>query len=263
MGENYPPFSLTPKALRLVSEIERLLGQVDLSSMVRQEPILRRQNRVRSVKDSLAIEGNSLSLDQATAIFDKKRVVGPKNEIRAIQNAIEAYATAGKWRSTSEKDFKKAHGIMMAGLLASAGKYRAGAVDIMKGDRISHIAPGAKQLPQLMGRLFAYAVHNRELHPLVMAAVLHYEIEYIHPFEDGNGRMGRLWQHLVLREYHRFFEIASSLNRSSRQNSRSNTIRCSSDAKGDSTEFQEFAPGDDGDCPARGCHGYTQSPVDS
>lgn len=241
MGENYPPFSLTPKALRLVSEIERLLGQVDLSSMVRQEPMLRRQNRVRSVKDSLAIEGNSLSLDQATAIFDKKRVVGPKNEIRAIQNAIEAYATAGKWRSTSEKDFRKAHGIMMAGLLASAGKYRAGAVGIMKDDRISHIAPGAKQLPQLMGRLFAYAVHNRELHPLVMAAVLHYEIEYIHPFEDGNGRMGRLWQHLVLREYHRFFETVpfESVIKAKQKQYYKVLERC--DAKGDSTEFVEFA----------------------
>ncbi|HNE21502.1 MAG TPA: Fic family protein [Turneriella sp.] len=241
MDEKYPPFSVTPKALRLVSEIERLLGQVDLSTLVRQEPMLRRQNRVRSVKDSLAIEGNSLSLDQATAIFDKKRVIGPKNEIREIQNAIEAYAAAGKWRSTSERDFKKAHGIMMAGLLASVGKYRAGAVGIMKGERISHIAPGAKQLPQLMGRLFSYAERNRDLHPLVMAAVLHYEIEYIHPFEDGNGRMGRLWQHLVLREYHQFFETVPFESVIKAKQKRYYRVLELCDKAGHATKFVEFA----------------------
>lgn len=238
--EYSPPFRITPRGLRLAAEVERLLGQVDLSTLVRQEPMLRRQNRVRSVKDSLAIEGNSLSLDQATAVFDKRRVVGPKNEIIEIQNAIAAYAAASRWRSTREKDFKSAHALMMANLVASAGKYRAGAIGIMKGDRVSHVAPPAKQLPILMANLFRFAAKSRDIHPLFLAAVMHYEIEFIHPFEDGNGRMGRLWQHLVLREYHPFFETVPFESVIKAKQKQYYKVLETCDRKGDATEFVEF-----------------------
>jgi len=241
MEAKYPPFHVTPRIMRMVSDVERMLGMVDVSTLVRQEPMLRRQNRVRSVKDSLAIEGNTLSLEQATAIFDNRRVIGPKNEILEIQNAIAAYAAADKWRSENEKDFKAAHGVLMAGLIRSAGKYRPGAIGILKGERVSHIAPPAKQLPQLMQKLFAFARKSGTLHPLIYGAVMHYEIEFIHPFEDGNGRIGRLWQHLILREYHSFFETVpfESVIRAKQKKYYQVLEKC--DRKGDATEFVEFS----------------------
>jgi Fic family protein len=235
-----PPFSVTAKALASIADIERILGSADTSGMVRPEPLLRRRNRISTVKDSLAIEGNTLSIEQATAIFDQQRVVGPKNEIIEVKNAIDAYAQAGQFQLQNEKHFLKAHGLLMAGLIRSAGKYRSGSVGIMKGSHVSHIAPQAKRVPELMHQLFAYA-SQRRIQPLILAAVMHYEIEFIHPFEDGNGRMGRLWQHVVLRQYHPLFEYApfESVIRAKQKQYYRILEKC--DRSGDCTAFVEFS----------------------
>lgn len=236
-----PPFKVTTRVIRMIADIERMLGQIDISSLVRQEPQLRRQNRVRSIADSLAIEGNSLSLEQTTAIFDNKRVIGPKAEILEIQNAIKAYAKASAWKAHVEKDFKSAHAILMTGLLPTAGKYRPGAVGIIKGSKVSHVAPGAKQLPILMANLFRFAAKIRDTHPLILGAVVHYEIEFIHPFEDGNGRIGRLWQHVILRNYHPFFAHVpfESFIRQRQKDYYATLEKC--DKTGDCTLFVEFS----------------------
>jgi Fic family protein len=237
-----PPFEITPEVMALVARIERLLGQADASTAARPEPRLRKQNRIRTIKDSLAIEGNTLSLDQVSAIFDNKRVIGPAREILEVQNAIRAYEIASKWKAESEQDFRRAHGVLMKGLLANPGAYRSGAVAVLKGSKVSHVAPPAARLPELMGKLFQFVGDRKaRLSPLVLSAVAHYEIEFIHPFEDGNGRMGRLWTHEILSDYHPAFEVVlfESLIKENQKEYYRVLEAC--DRSGSSTAFVEFS----------------------
>lgn len=237
-----PPFEITPAVLALVAKIERLLGQVDASTAARPEPRLRKQNRIRTIKDSLAIEGNTLSLEQVTALFENKRVVGPKREILEVQNAIRAYEMASKWKAGSESDFKKAHAVLMKGLLPRPGAYRSVSVGIMKGSKVSHKAPQPKRVPELMGQLFRLnGDRKHKLTPLILSSVAHYEIEFIHPFEDGNGRMGRLWAHVILSGYHPAFEVVlfESLIKENQKEYYAALEAC--DRAGNSTEFVEFS----------------------
>jgi Fic family protein len=237
-----PPFEITPAILSLIAKIERLLGQVDASTASRPEPRLRKQNRIRTIKDSLAIEGNTLSLEQVTAIFENKKVIGPKREILEVQNAIKAYEMASKWRVGSEQDFKKAHAALMKGLLPHPGAYRTVSVGIMKGSKVSHTAPQPARLPELMSHLFRFVGDRKnKLSPLILSAVTHYEIEFIHPFEDGNGRMGRLWSHVILSDYHPAFEVVmlESLIKENQKQYYQSLEAC--DQAGSSTEFVEFS----------------------
>jgi len=201
-----PPFTLDAELLRLCGEIERLLGQISGFSMPMPQPKLRRQNRIRTIKDTLAIEGNSLSLEQVTAILDGRRVLGPKNEIIEVKNAVELYAALGAFDPFAERDFLRAHSVLMRGLVLSAGRYRSGNVGELKGTKVSHVAPPARLIASLMKDLFRYLRREKRLHPLIKSAIAHYEIEFIHPFEDGNGRMGRFWQTLILGRHHPVFE---------------------------------------------------------
>ena len=237
-----PPFQITASILTLVAHVERLLGQVDASTAARPEPRLRKQNRIRTIRDSLAIEGNTLSLEQVTALFEKKRVMGPKKEIIEVQNAIKAYEMAPQWAKGREADFKKAHGILMKGLLPRPGAYRSGAVGILKGSKVSHVAPPPARVPELMGKLFDFVGDRKfKLSPLILSAVAHYEIEFIHPFEDGNGRMGRLWAHVILSHYHPSFGVVlfESLIKENHQKYYDVLEEC--DRAGDSTAFVEFS----------------------
>lgn len=236
-----PPFSISPIALTLLAKIERLLGQVDASVAARPAPQLRKKNRIRTIKDSLAIEGNTLSLEQVTAIFENKKVLGPKREILEVQNAIQAYDAIPKLKSSREKDFRRAHGILMNGLLGKAGAYRTDSVGVLKGQKISHVAPPPRRLPELMENLFKFISNRTKLSPLILSAAAHYEIEFIHPFADGNGRMGRLWQHLILHEYHSAFAAVpfDSLIKENQVEYYEALEKC--DHAGDSTLFVEFS----------------------
>lgn len=236
-----PPFEITPTILGLVAKIERLLGQVETTAATRPEPKLRRQNRIRTIKDSLAIEGNTLSLEQVTALFENKRVIGSKREILEVKNAIRAYELAPKWLPGNEANFRQAHATLMKDLIPRPGSYRASAVGIIKGNKVAHVAPKSDRVPSLMADLFRYLNHAKDhLSPLVLSAVAHYEIEFIHPFEDGNGRVGRLWQHVILRRYHPTFEIVpfESLIKE-RQVAYYKALE-DSDKAGNSTEFIRF-----------------------
>lgn len=201
-----PPFSIDSEMLALCAAIERLLGFLSGLTAIKPEPKLRRQNRIRTIKDTLAIEGNTLTIDQVTAILEGRRVLGPKNEVIEVQNAMKLYSELNQFNPRSERDFKKVHRLLMEDLLPSAGKYRAGGVGVLKGSIVSHIAPPARLVPKLIQDLFNYLKKEKKLHPLVVASIAHYEIEFIHPFEDGNGRMGRFWQSLLLTRYHPVFE---------------------------------------------------------
>lgn len=202
-------FPITQEMLGFCTEIALLLGKYEgLMSPVPQ-PQLRKSNRIKTIQGSLAIEGNSLNLDQVTALFGEKKVLGPRKDILEVTNAIKAYEQLSGYEPYSTSSFRSAHGVLMKGLVEDAGKWRKGQVGILKGSKVSHVAPPAKRVPELMKALFLEQKKAKNLHPLIKAASVHYEIEFIHPFMDGNGRMGRLWQTVHLLDFHPLFEFLS------------------------------------------------------
>lgn len=205
MSKSYqPPYSLTPPILNLVAEISEAIGRLSAQTESTKELRLRRINRIRTIQGSLAIEGNTLSEAQITAILDGKRVIAPPREIQEARNAIAAYDRFEQWRPHSEDDLLEAHRILMAGLLDEAGAYRRGGVGVMAGGEVIHMAPPADRVPTLMNNLLHW-LHTTDHHPLIASSVFHYEFEFIHPFADGNGRMGRLWQTLILFRWNPLF----------------------------------------------------------
>jgi Fic family protein len=158
------------------------------------------------VLDTVAIEGNQLSLEQATALLEGRRVLGPAREILEIENANRAYERVASWDPFKKADLLKAHRVLMQGLVADAGRFRTKQVGVLQGNRIAHLAPPPHRVVDLMQALFRFLRTEREAPPLVVALVFHYELELIHPFSDGNGRIGRLWQHALLRRASPVFE---------------------------------------------------------
>ncbi len=201
-----PPFTITPQIIAAIGQIERLIGKLEGLQHTKPQPYLRKSNRVRTIQGSLAIEGNTLNLDQVTALLDGNKVLGPKEEIHEVLNAIEAYDQMRTFRPHIIKDLLKAHRIMMKGLIKTAGKWRSSNVGILKGTAVSHVASPADRVPALMQTLFDF-LQDREIHPLIQSCVFHYELEFIHPFADGNGRIGRFWQSRLLIHYNSIFEF--------------------------------------------------------
>lgn len=191
-----PPLTLTSRLIDLISRVSEALGRWEAAAG-RMSPRLRRENRIRSIHSSLAIENNSLSLEQVTAIIDGKRVRGLPREIKEAQNAFVTYELMDSLKPASVPDFLKAHGTLMHGLVNGAGAFRRGGVGVYQGKKVVHMAPPADRVPYLVKDLFQW-LRKTDLHPLLAAAVVHYEIEFIHPFADGNGRIGRLWQTVIL-----------------------------------------------------------------
>lgn len=236
-----PPFTITPFVLNLCSDIAAFLGKYEGLHVAKPEPKLRRHNRIKTIQASLAIEGNTLDLDQVTAILDGKKVVGPKKDVLEVVNAIKAYENVATYKVTSETAFRAAHGLFMKSLVVDAGKYRSGNVGILKGNQVVHVAPKAAFVPRLMADLFQFLKTDHETHALIKACVFHYELEFIHPFQDGNGRMGRLWQTALLAHFHPIFEFvpAESVIRA-RQKEYYRALE-KSDKAGDATAFLEFS----------------------
>jgi len=201
-----PPYDLTPKILKLISSISEKIGAINANYLNKQSPQLRKQNRIKTIYSSLQIEGNKLTEEQITALIENKRVVGPKKDVLEVMNAIQVYEKLGEFKFTSDKSFLKAHQLLMNGLIESPGKYRKKGVGIVKGTEIKHLAPPYENVPHLMKNLFDYLKSKEEL-TLIKSCVFHYEMEFIHPFLDGNGRMGRLWQTLILMSEYPVFEF--------------------------------------------------------
>jgi Fic family protein len=201
-----PPYDITPKILKFISAISEKLGAVQADHLNKQTPQLRKKNRVKTIHASLQIEGNTLTEEQITALIDQKKVIGPKKDVLEVLNAIKVYEALDSYQCTSEAHFLKAHRELMTGLIADAGKYRNKAVGIVKGTNVEHIAPPHQHVPHLMKDLFAYLQHADDL-TLIKSCVFHYEVEFIHPFIDGNGRMGRLWQTLILMNEYPIFDF--------------------------------------------------------
>jgi len=204
MSAYQPPYTITPEILNRVASISEAIGWLTVLTDQAKALRLRRINRIRTIHGSLAIEGNTLSEAQITAILEGKRVIAPPREVQEVKNALAAYDRFYTWKPSSEKDLLEAHRILMSGLIDEAGVYRHGGVGVMAGQQVIHMAPPADRVPHLMADLFAWLVAT-DAHPLIASSVFHYEFEFIHPFADGNGRMGRLWQSLILTRWNPLF----------------------------------------------------------
>ena len=199
-----PPYTITPIILNLVAQISEVVGRLTVLADQAHSLRLRRVSRIRTIHGSLAIEGNTLSEAQITAILDGKRVIAPPREVLEVRNALAAYEHFAAWHPAVETDLLDAHRMLMAGLIDEAGRYRRGGVGVMAGTQVIHMAPQAERVPLLMADLLAWLA-STEVHPLIASSVFHYEFEFIHPFADGNGRMGRLWQSLILARWNPLF----------------------------------------------------------
>lgn len=199
-----PPFTITAATVNLVAEISALLERFAIRLEQTDGFMLRKVNRMKTIRGSLAIEGNSLSEEQVTALIEGKHVVAPIKEIQEVRNAILAYEQFPDLDPFSVKDLLKAHGIMAWGLLDNPGQFRRGGVGVMGRSGISHVAPPAHMVSGLISELFEWLKHAED-HILIKSSVFHYEFEFIHPFEDGNGRMGRFWQSRLLTEWNPVF----------------------------------------------------------
>ena len=234
-----PPYDITPQILKLIRSISEKIGEVNANYLSKQTPQLRKQNRIKTIHASLQIEGNRLSEKQITALIENKRVIGPEKDVLEVMNAIKVYEKLARFKCDSDKSFLNAHAMLMSGLLESAGKYRKQGVGIVKGNKVKHIAPPFENVPFLMKDLFEYLKDPEEL-ILLKSCVFHYEMEFIHPFLDGNGRMGRLWQTLILMTEYPVFEFLPFETLISTTQKEYYQSLALSDQAGKSTHFIEY-----------------------
>ncbi|WP_341789312.1 Fic family protein [Rickettsia endosymbiont of Polydrusus tereticollis] len=237
---NKPPFQITNNILELLQNISHELG-VLLGAKLYCPPVkLRKNNRIKTIHSSLAIEGNTLSIKQITDLINGKRVLAPEKDIIEVNNAIKLYNNLNILNPLSIESLLEAHKLLMQGLITDNGRWRNSGAAIFKGKEIAHLAPPAKRAALLMKDLFYFINHNSDIPEVIKACVFHYELEFIHPFSDGNGRMGRLWQQLLLIKTNAIFEYISveSLVRNNQSEYYNTLNKC--DKLGEPTLFIEF-----------------------
>lgn len=236
---NIPPYKITDEIMNQVAEIVELVSEMEILNPDGMHPLLRKENRIKTIQASLAIENNTLTIEQVTDILDGKHVAGSEKEIKEVKNAFKAYDMLPDLDPFLEKDLKKAHGVLMGDLVETSGKYRNKSVGVTDGVNIIHMAPPSNIVPANMSNLFAW-VRNSNVHPLIKSCVFHYEFEFIHPFLDGNGRMGRLWQTALLAKWKPIFAWIPIENiiRENQQNYYK--VLLIADNRGESTIFIKF-----------------------
>ncbi len=239
MGYQKPPYQISNVILKLIHEISHKLGEVNTLNLSKPATELRKNNRIKSIFSSLAIEGNSLSLDQITSIINNERVIGPKIDIVEAKNAIEVYNSLSNLSPYSKADLKKAHKGLMKNITKDAGKFRTRGVGIVKGEDVAHLALPAAFVPKQIDNILLYIKDKNEL-ALIKSCVFHYEFEFIHPFSDGNGRMGRLWQTLILMQDFSVFQFLPIEHLIKNNQSEYYKTLSISDKQGHSTVFIEF-----------------------
>ena len=243
MSETYqPPFRMTEEITNLIVEIGQYVGSITTYESMHRNPVLRRENRIKSIYSSLAIEQNTLSLDQVSDVINGKRVLGPPEDIREVKNAYEAYEHVSELDPYSVKNLLYAHKLITEGLVKEAGRFRSGNVGVYAGDCLIHAGTPARYVPDLISQLMAWLKESK-YHPLVKSCIFHYEFEFIHPFTDGNGRTGRLWQSLILRKWNDLFAwlpVETLVHENQEEYYR---VLQKADNAGDSTEFVEFMLG--------------------
>ena len=234
-----PPYSISQLILKRVASISEKIGEVKSAHLTKPPTELRKKNRIKTIQSSLEIEGNTLTEEQIIAILEDKRVIAPKKDIIEVQNAIRTYDKFNLYKANSLQSLCSAHKTLMDGLVKYPGKLRGKSVGIVNGSKVVHIAPPGEMVKPLMNDLFDYLKNDQDL-LLIKSCVFHYEFEFIHPFMDGNGRMGRLWQMIVLKSYDSVFEYLpiESLVKA-RQSDYYLSLK-KSDRVGHSTQFVEF-----------------------
>ena len=237
-----PPFTLNNQMLDYVADIAQKVGQVDAYGQLSRSPQLRKENRIQTIHSSLAIENNTLSLEQVTAVIEGKHVIAPPKDLLEVQNAIKVYEDIDSFNPLSIDDLLRAHKELMGGLVFEAGRLRSGNVGVFAGDKLIHAGTPAKYVPNVLADLFSWLASG-EVHPLITSCVFHYEFEFIHPFQDGNGRMGRLWQTLILSRWNDLFAwLPVETLVKEHQEDYYDTL-AGSDEQGDCTQFIEFMLG--------------------
>lgn len=237
-----PPYEATASILKSVASISEKLGEINAKYLTKQSPTPRKQNQIKTIHSSLKIEGNTLTEAQITALIENKPVIGPQKDIREVINDIEFYNRLASFNFTSEKNFLTAHKTLLQGLIEKPGNYRTQGVDIVTGSQLKHVVPPFANVPYLMKELFSYLKDKSEL-TLIKSCVFHYEMEFIHPFLDGNGRMGRLWQTVILRHEYPVFEFLPFESLISQNQADYYQALARSDKEGKSTSFIEYMLG--------------------
>lgn len=205
MTNKQPPFEINERIMADVIEIAELVGRVSVTDKISMNPTLRRTSRIQTIYSSLAIEQNTLDIEQVTAVLSGKRVIAPPKDIAEVQNAYEIYDNMDKLNPYSIDDILKAHSIMERGLLNEAGEFRSRPVGVADSEgNILHFGTLPQYVPKLVQELLEWT-EKSEIHLLIKSCVFHYEFELIHPFADGNGRMGRLWHTLLLSKWNPIF----------------------------------------------------------
>jgi Fic family protein len=204
MRDYSPPFTITTKITNLVASIAEEIGEIQGSGKYKGSLRLRKENRIRSIQSSTAIEGNTLTIEQITDVINGKKIIGNPREIKEVQNAYEAYEKMLGLDPFDIKDFLASHKLMTGGLVKESGAFRSGDVGVLSGRQVIHLGANPKFVPSLVKNLLSWA-KKTDVHPLIKSSVVHFEIEFIHPFSDGNGRMGRLWQTLILSGWREIF----------------------------------------------------------
>ena len=199
-----PPFKITNEILNFVYEIGELVGKISAEKEFEKNFTLRRENRVKTIYSSLAIEQNTLTLEQVTDVINGKRVLAPPKDIKEVQNAYEIYERIDELDENSVNNLLLAHKIMTSELIKESGRFRSKNTGVYQGDKLIHMGTLPEYIPELINNLFLWLKNSKE-HPLIKSAVFHYEFEFIHPFQDGNGRIGRLWHSLILSKWKKFF----------------------------------------------------------
>lgn len=235
-----PPFEITNYILNKVIDITNKVNIVSSYQLIKRMPILRRNNKIKSLHSSLVIEANSLSLDQVNDIISGKLVYGPKNEIQEVKNAYEAYNLIKELDCFEELDLLKAHNTMTKLLINDSGKYRKHGEAIYDNQKVIFVAPPDKMVPKLISDLFNWLKNDKETPLLIKSCVFHYEFVFIHPFSDGNGRMARLWQNLILTKWNEIFEYIPIESQILKYQDKYYDAIDLSNKKGNSTIFVEF-----------------------
>ena len=242
MNNYVPPFTITNIILDRISSIMKKIGKMDNYKELNKMPVLRRNNRIKSIHSSLAIEANSLSFDQVKDIINGKVVVGPKNEIQEVQNAYNAYLKMKEVNPYSIIDLKKIHGALTYLTVEDSGNFRKGGEGVFDEDgNCIFVCPPPEQVDLLMNQLFDWMKNNKDkIHPLILSSIFHYEFLFIHPFRDGNGRTARLWQNVILSHWETLFEYVPIESEIKKYQEDYYNIIQNCNSKGESTEFIEF-----------------------
>ena len=240
MRNKKPPFEITNAIIDHVAEIAELVGRLTSTNQLSANPTLRRTNRIRTIHGSLAIEQNTLTLEQVTAVLNGKQVLAPPKDIAEVKNAYEIYERLDELDPFSVDDLLTAHSIMTRGLVDESGVFRSKPVGVVDQEgHILHFGTLPQYVPDLVMELLGWTKNN-DVHMLIRSCVFHYEFELIHPFADGNGRVGRLWHTLLLSKWTPAFAwlpVESIIH--DRQQEYYAAINASN-AAGESTVFIEF-----------------------